>query len=208
MSDPRHAPAAVEAIRRDLGALGHRRRIALVAYLALASVLLVAFYLAPSKKPVLERDLMWTLALLSVFLGSALCTSVAIGVPLVKRFTAYNLGAIGLAAILAGLVLTVDPAVVGTSTGPGCFTFGSVIAAVAMVALGVVSGRVWRRFPDPTFFIATGVTGVGIAVLHMRCGSAEASHLFGFHLTPLLGLFLVTRFVVRRVARLRSSDAL
>ncbi len=205
MSDPRHAPAAVEAIRRDLDALGRRRRIAFAAYLGLATVLLAAFYLAPSKKPVLERDLMWMVSLLAVFLGSALCTSVAVGVPLVKRMTAYNLGAIGLAGVLAGLVLTVDPAAVGMTTGPQCFAFGSAIAAVAMIALGVVSGRVWRRFPDPTFFIATGVTGVGIAVLHMRCASGEASHLFGFHLTPLIALFLITRFVVRARTRLLSE---
>ncbi|MEQ9502660.1 MAG: hypothetical protein RIT81_37660 [Deltaproteobacteria bacterium] len=202
MQTPPHAPSAVDVIHRDLSAFGRRRAVALVGYLALAALLLGAFLLAPSKKPTLERDGPWMVALALVFAGSALCTAIALGVPLVRRMTAYSLGAVGLASVFAGLFLTVDPTAIGGAPGPQCFAFGSAVSAVAMVALGVVSGRVWRRFPDPTFFIATGVTGVGIAVLHMRCPNGEPLHLFGFHATPLILLFLVTRFVVRARTRL------
>lgn len=196
---------AVEAIRQDLAAHRRRRAGAVLAYAGLIAVGLVGLATAPGPIDV-ERDVIWLGALLLLFVGSTAATALAVGIPLLRRAPLYLASAASAFAMLGGLGLAAMPNVAGGQAGMKCFAFGSVISVVAVVILGVLSGRYWRRFPSPAFLLAVGVTGVGLAVLHLRCPSTEAGHLFGFHLTPVVLLFALTTLIVRARESLLTSS--
>lgn len=201
---------AIEMIRQDLRELGRRRRRALLVYLGILAALLGFFFLLPAKPGALPRDGAWTVAFSLLVLAVVLAASVTIGYPLVSRPAVYTLTLIiGVAAIVA-LWLTMDPAASShdhaVQAGMPCFAFGTAIGAVAMLGLGALSGSLWRRFPNPGVPLALGMTGVGLAALHMRCGGADPVHLFGFHLTPLFVIYLLAHFAVRTKDALLSSS--
>lgn len=193
---------ALEMIRQDLRDLDRRRRTALLAYLALLAALLGVFFVLPEKPNALPRDGGWAFAFGLMVFGVVLAASVTVGYPLVSRPAVHAItGLIGLGAV-AALWLTMDPSTGGPAeavrAGMPCFAFGTVISGVAMLGLGVLSGSLWRRFPNPGVPLALGMTGVGLATLHMRCGGSDPLHLFGFHLTPLFVIYGLAHFAVRK----------
>lgn len=194
---------ALGAIHAELAAVRRRRVVVFVAYLFLTAAVLAALSTVPAEaKGGAPRDGTWTAALLLLFAGSGAATAVALGVLLVRRAAAYAIGGAAFAALVAGLALAVDPTFGVVVPAARCFAFGTGVAAAVMLGLGVVSGRVWRRFPDPSLFLAIGVTGVAVAFLHLRCPSTDALHLFGSHLTPIVVLYFAGRFASRARERI------
>lgn len=190
---------ALEQIRRDLRDLEQRRRVALGTYLGLLAVFVAVFFLQPTGPRALVRDAGWLLAFGLLLAGALLGAVVTIGYPLISRLAVYVVSALMASGCAAALLLTVDTSAASApvSAGIPCFLHSTAVSAAAMLALGAISGRVWRRFPDPGFPLALGATGVGLATLHMRCGGVDPLHLFGFHLGPLLALYALAHYLVR-----------
>ncbi|MBK8010750.1 MAG: hypothetical protein IPK13_05330 [Deltaproteobacteria bacterium] len=177
----------VEAIHDELTRLRVRRLRALAGYLALMAAVVTLLAISPRKMPGLVRDTAWMAELGLFFLGNAIAASLAVGVPLVSRGRAYALGVLSAALIVGGLAGVIDwSAPVEWAFGPGmkCFVYGTLLTTVAMTALGVLSARLWRRFPNPSFFVAVATSAIGIIALHVACGAQDVVHIFGFHLTP------------------------
>lgn len=186
-----------------------QRLRALAAFMAVVGALLGLLAMSPLK-PGAVRDDVWLAALLLLLLGTGTTVALGVGVPLVSRRVYVSAGFGAGVLMLAGVAIAGDPSLLferaGVAMGIRCFVFGSVISGAAMVALGLLSGRVWRRFPDPGLLLAVGVTGVGIAGLHLRCAITDPAHLFLYHVTPLVLLYAATRFLVRlRERTLRDS---
>ncbi len=197
---------ALPHIRADLRRLRADRIRALGLYLAIFALFFVAL-MATDSGLGQRHDLKWALGLVGLFLGAAGSVALAMGVPLLHgRRLALALGG-SLAVMLGGLALAVDmesdPA---WKHGPMCFTFGTAISALFMVILGALSGRLWRRTPDPGFMIAVGTTAAGIAYLHSRCDSTHVLHVLFFHVTPLVVLYAAARWLTRVRLQLLRED--
>lgn len=191
---------AVEQIHRDLSELKRRRALALSTYAGIIAVFFGILWFRPGAG--LPRDLAWMVAFGALSVGALLGAAVTIGYPLVPRRVVHlSAGAVGFVCIGA-LLLVMDPAVPAAvnpvKVGMPCFVYGTAVAALAMVLLGIISARVWRRFPDPGFTLALGMTGVGLAALHLHCGHAGPLHLLAFHLAPLAVLYVLAHYIVRR----------
>ncbi|MCB9655927.1 MAG: hypothetical protein H6729_17510 [Deltaproteobacteria bacterium] len=198
----------VEAIHDELTQLRDRRRRALVGYLGLMAALVTLLALKPPKMPGLERNSAWVAELALFFLGNAIAASLAIGVPLVTRGRAYALGLFSAVLVIGGLAGVVDwsaPFVVAFGPGMKCFVHGTLLTTVAMAALGILSARLWRRFPNPSLFVAIAAASIGVIALHVACGAQDFVHLFGFHLTPAFVAFGLARALER--ARLKLDQA-
>ena len=202
-----HPPIeAAPQIRADLRQLRQQRWRALVVYLAVLALFAGALLVRPAPGPAGARDLGWTIGLAALFFGAAASTALAIGVPLLHgRRLWVALGA-GSAVMAGGLAAALD--LEGSAWGRHghvCFAFGTAVSALFMLILGALSGRLWRRFPDPAALIALGTTAVGMVALHLRCESTHVLHVLGFHVTPLAVLFLGARALTR--LRLSLLDA-
>lgn len=196
---------ATDLIRQDLRDFRRARHLALGVYLMLLAVFLVAMEQLPGG--VKPEGTAWGWAIAAFIVGCALSTGLALGVPLLHGW-AFT-GALGLSITLmvGGLVVASfvqHDGTAGDHPGGECFTAGTVISGLAMLVLGAVSGRLWRRFPDPGFALAVGTTFAGVMALHMRCGSFELSHLMLFHLAPLAVMYGAARLLTQ--ARLRLLD--
>ena len=185
---------AVAQIRSDLNQLQQRRRLALISYIATLGLILVALGLLPAKETSLERNGPWFVALAALVVAAVVCGSAAIGIPLMRRKTFFMVGGLGATGLVGGLVAVMlwSPSAQGTM-GMKCFMYGTTFSTIALVILGFISGRLWRKFPDPGLIIAIGVTAVGVCALHFSCGGTDPVHLFGFHLTPLLVAYGLAR---------------
>lgn len=197
---------AAPQIRADLRRLRQQRWRALVVYLAVFALFSGALLFRPGPGPAGARDLGWTVGLAALFFGAVASTALALGVPLLhgRRFWAA-LGT-GLTVMAGGLAaaLDLDGSAWGRH-GPVCFAFGTAVSALFMLILGALSGRLWRRFPDPAALVAVGTTTVGMVALHLRCESTHVLHVLAFHVTPLAVLFLGARWLTR--LRLSLLDA-
>jgi len=145
--------------------------------------------------------------LAGIVLGGTGTTALAVGMPLLHghRLAAATAAAVGI--LVAGLFMASDfgSPDAWTFHGPICFGVGTAISGVFMLILGALSGRLWRRFPDPAAFIAVGATAVGLLALHLRCGNDHPLHVVAFHVGPLLLLYLAARVLTRiRVRALES----
>ena len=203
------ANGAIEHIHRDLDGIRRRRRVALGGYLALLIVFALALALAPAPLTAFTRNARWGISLIALFVASTLGTGLALGVPFVRsRAAFFGLSGLAGATLVGGLLGMVEWAPLGSAnlaTGAKCFWFGTILSSIAMVALGVASARMWRRFPDPGLPAAIGLTAVGVMALHFRCGGSDMVHLLGFHLAPVLVVYGVARATTRaRDARLES----
>lgn len=150
------------------------------------------------------REPLWVASFGLLLTGSLLGASLTIGVPHISRSLVYVMAGLMVAGCLGALYLVVDLAA-PASTGMPCFMYGTGVSAVAMVGLGLISGGVWRRFPDPSFVLALGATGVGLAALHIHCPGVDALHLFGFHLGPLVVVYLLAFFALRLRSRILAD---
>ncbi|MEM7679274.1 MAG: hypothetical protein AAF449_25140, partial [Myxococcota bacterium] len=155
----------------------------------------------PINEHALDRSTNWYIALLLMFAASVGGAALTIGVPLVSRTTLWSaIGVIGV-TLLSALLLVMDFTSSGLddpwATGTKCFVYCTVISGVAMLALGFLSGRLWRRFPDPGWVLALGLTGVGLSALHMQCGGSDPVHLLVFHLGPVFLLYAMARGLIR-----------
>ena len=198
---------AVEHIRRDLAELKRRRIVALGTYV----LIIIGFFgvlMMRSRGPV-PYDASWLAAFSGLLLAALLCAVVTIGIPLLSRKVVYL--STGVAALLCvgALAVAMDP---NLSPGPHpvgngmpCFMYGTTVAAIAMAVLGLISSRVWRRFPNPGFLIALGTMGVGLAALHLHCSFQEPLHLFGFHLAPLAVIYLLAHRLVHKRNQLMAD---
>lgn len=192
---------AIDDIRRDLDELKSRRRTALWTYMVVLTLFVGVFLLRPTGPNALERDGAWMVSFGLLLAGTLLGTMVTIGYPLFSRAAVYGVSLLMAAGCLVAILITVDFGATGPANpvraGMPCFVHGTAMSIAAMLVLGVVSGRVWRRFPDPGFSMALGMTGVGLAALHMQCGGVDPLHLFAFHLSPLIGVYALAHFAVR-----------
>ena len=188
-------------IRSDLRRLKRRRGSALLTYSAALTVFLAALVLGPTRPGVLVRDGTWILAFALMLSAVLMGAAVTVGAPLVGRRWVYGVGALMALGTLAALAVTMVPAAPGPEdhlvAGLPCFLFGTTTSGLAMLGLGAISGRLWRRFPNPRFVLALGMTGVGLAGLHVRCGGVHPVHLVAFHLGPLAVLYVVAHLLVR-----------
>ncbi len=200
--------SAPDQIRRDLRRLRRDRVIMLAGYIVIISAFLGFTFFSHAGEYALERTPTWYFALVLMFLSSAGGAALTIGIPLVSRRALLTAGAVILAAILGALLLVMDfqAAMPEDPLGAGwhCFVSCTMVAGASMLALGFLSGRLWRRFPDPGWILALGLTGVGLSALHMRCGGTDPVHLIVFHLGPVLllyglarGLIALREFVLR-----------
>jgi len=192
---------ALPTIREDLAQLRRQRRRSLGIYLGLLAIFSAVLFRGPTGNA--APDAGWYLGLAGLFAGATASTALAIGVPLLHGSKlAVALGS-SLGLMLAGLAgaMDYDPSAEWVHHGPICFVFGTVVSALFMVILGALSGRLWRRFPDPGAMIAVGTTAVGMLALHLRCESTHVLHVLAFHLTPLALLY----WGARRLTRLRLS---
>ena len=193
--------SAPEQIRRDLERLRRDRTITLFGYVAIMAVFLGFLFLSPVGEHALERSATWYVALLLMFVASAGGAALTIGVPLVSRSVLIGAGSAMLAALIAALLLVMDFTATAPSNawslGAKCFVHCTMISGAAMIALGFLSGRLWRRFPDPGWVLALGLTGVGLSALHMQCGGSDPVHLLVFHLGPVLLLYGMARGLIR-----------
>lgn len=191
---------AVEHIRRDLADLKRRRALALTTYVGIIAVFFGILWIMPG--PSLQRDLPWMIAFAALLAAALLGAAVTIGYPLVSRTTVHLLAGAVAVVCVGALLLVMDPTATTAANpvneGMPCFVYGTGIAAIAMIVLGVISGRVWRRFPDPGFPLALGMTGVGLAALQLQCGHSAPLHLFAFHLAPVAVVYALAHYVVRR----------
>ena len=191
---------APEQIRRDLARLRRDRTVMLVGYLALVMVFLGFVFLTPAHEHALDRTVTWYAALLMMFCASAGGAALTMGVPLVSRWVLAVATGIILVVLVAALLLVMD----FTSAGPDdpwgagakCFIYCTVVSGAALVVLGFMSGRLWRRFPDPGWVLALGLTAVGLSALHMQCGGSDPTHLLVFHLGPVLMLYGLARGLI------------
>lgn len=189
---------AVPQIRADLQQLRQQRWRALVVYLAVFALFSGALLTRPAPDPDAARDLGWAAGLAALFFGAAASTALAMGVPLLHGRRLWAALGASVAVMAGGLAVALD--LDGSAWGRHghvCFAFGTAISALFMLILGALSGRLWRRFPDPAALIALGTTGVGMVALHLRCESTHVVHVLGFHVTPLAVLFLGARALTR-----------
>ncbi|MGF1511174.1 MAG: hypothetical protein ACFB9M_16900 [Myxococcota bacterium] len=186
---------AADRIRSDLAQLRKARHCAFGLYVGLLCLFLVA--MEAFAHPV-RGSVSWMVALILFLIGASASAGLALGIPLLHgRALTVSLGS-SLGVMVFGLIVAVKAGTpVMWQGGASCFIYGTGVSALAMVVLGAVSGRLWRRFPDPGFLLALATTGVGLMALHMRCPSQNAVHLFAFHLSPL--------FVVYGLARLLTA---
>jgi len=186
--------SAADLIHEELNQLRRARKSALGIYVALLALFLVGMQVFAY--PV--SGVMDITALCIFLLGAALSAGLTMGIPLLHG-VALRIGiglSLGLMAIGLLLVMNAkEPVYWGH--GAECFAFGTSISAVAMVVLGAVSGRLWRRFPDPGLLLALSTTFVGVMALHMNCAAHNPIHIVVFHLGPLAILYLGARFLVR-----------
>ena len=187
-------------IRRDLGRLRRDRFVTLVGYLVIIAGFLAFVFLSPEGKHALERSATWYVALVLMFIASAGGAALTVGVPLVSRSVLLTAGGVMFLALLGALLLVVDftASMPDDPWGAGakCFLYCTVVAGISMMALGFLSGRLWRRFPDPGWVLAIGLTGVGLSALHMQCGGTDPMHLLVFHLGPVLVMYAVARGLI------------
>jgi hypothetical protein len=196
--------SAAERIRADLQDLRRARHGAFGLYVLLLGAFLIAaqmFSASPSQPG------LWTAALLMFAAGALGSAGLALGVPLLHGTPLRIALGASLALMVAGLLMVVKPGTaVAWDHGPGCFIYGTGVSAVAMVVLGAVSGRLWRRFPDPGFMLAVATTGVGVMALHMRCPSDNVVHLLLFHLGPLAVLYAAARTLTAMRSRVNTDS--
>ena len=192
---------AHDEIRRDLERLRRDRAISLLGYLAIVTVFLALVFVSPGLDHAFDRSATWYVALLLMFGASAGGAALTMGMPLVSRNTLIAASAALAAALIAALLLAMDFSSAGPddpwTAGSRCFVRCTAISSAAMLALGFLSGRLWRRFPNPGWVLALGLSGVGLSALHMQCGGSDPVHLFVFHLGPVLLLYAVARALVR-----------
>jgi hypothetical protein len=197
---------ALAHIQSDLAVLRRRRGIAFAVYLVVFAVLVTGLLLAPPKPEAMPRGVDWMLALGGVLLSSVLATSATVGLPLWRERTLFLLTALAGLGIGGALAFIIDwnaPVTLGTK----CFAYGAFVSAVAMIALGALSGRLWRRFPDPGWLLAISVAGVGVVALHFSCAAHDAVHVYAFHLGPMLLAYALARLALRtRETLLREEN--
>lgn len=202
---------AIEHIHEDLSTLKHQRKTAIATYAVLVALFIGVFFLQPAGPNALQRDTGWSVAFALLLIGALLGAMLTIGYPLVSRATATVGSVLIVVGCSAAMFMTIDPQAAGPAAplkaGMHCFMFGTAVSALAMAVLGVLSGRVWRRFPDPGFSLAMGMTGLGLAALHLRCGGQDALHLLGFHFTPLLVIYGLAHVAVRVRDRMAADEA-
>jgi hypothetical protein len=195
-----------DRIRADLTAVRRRRSTALTLYLGVLVLLVVGLLLAPPHPEAMPRSLSWMLTLAGVLLSAVLATSAALGVPLWRERTLFvltSLAGLGLGGALAVIVDWRAPVTMGAR----CLAYGAFVSAVAMIALGALAGRVWRRFPDPGWLLAISTATVGVTALHFSCPATDAVHVYFFHLGPVLLAYALARIASRtREALLREPD--
>jgi len=197
---------ALGQIRSDLKRTRQKRALALAIYLAVFALLVAGLLIAPPKEETIPRTANWMLTLGGLALSSVLAASAAIGVPLWRERTVFVVTALAGMALGGGLAFVVDwnaPVTLGTK----CFAYGAFVSAVAMIVLGGLGGRVWRRFPDPGWLLAIEVTGVGVTTLHFDCPASDSLHVFAFHLGPVLLAYALARAALRtRETLLREEN--
>lgn len=191
---------AHDQIRRDLHRLRRDRTVTLFGYLTIVTVFLAFVFLSPTREHALERSTSWYVALILMFVASAGGAALTIGVPLLSRPAFIASSLVLFAALVGSLLLIMDFSQPGPqnpwAAGMKCFVHGSVVSGLAMISLGFMSGRLWRRFPDPGWILALGLAGVGVAALHMQCGGSDPFHLLVFHLGPVLLLYAMARGLI------------
>lgn len=197
---------AVGQIRSDLRTLKQRRGVALAGYAALLAAWMGLTWLQPAPDAADGRDAVWGLALALLLTGTLVGVAITLGLPLVsQRWVSAAAGGVALGTV-AALLMTVVPGGPRPEdqlrAGMPCFLFGTGTSGLAMLVLGILSGRLWRRFPNPALVMALGMTGVGLALLHMRCGATDPVHLFVFHLGPLGLIYGAAHRMVRARDRL------
>lgn len=196
---------AVEYIHRDLAELKRRRALGLSTYAGIIAVFFGILWFRRSTEG-LPHDPAWVVAFVALLIAALLGAAITIGYPLVSRTMVHVLALMVGAICIGALLLVMDPTITPASdpvrAGMPCFMYGTGVAALAMIVLGILSARVWRRFPDPGFTLALGMTGVGLAALHLQCDHATPLHLFVFHLAPLAVVYLLAHYIVRRRNRL------
>lgn len=187
-------PLAADLIHQELDQLRRARKSALGIYVALLALFLVGMQVFAY--PV--SGVMDVTALCIFLLGAALSAGLTMGIPLLHGI-ALRIGlALSLGSMAIGLLLVMNlKQPVYWGHGAHCFAVGTGFSAVAMVVLGAVSGRLWRRFPDPGLLLALSTTFVGVLALHMNCAARDPLHLVVFHVGPMAVLYGGARFLVR-----------
>ncbi len=186
--------------------------LAVVYYISLLVLVLTVLGTLPRKDTALERDGVWFAVLFELFVSAAVCGALVVGFPLLKRKTFFLVGGLSGVGLLGGIlaIMRWGPLSVGAGfvgMGMKCFMYGTTFSTIALIALGFISGRLWRKFPDPGLLIAVGVTSVGMSALHFRCGSTDLFHLLGFHLSPMLIAYGVARLAIQlRLKLLEDSN--
>jgi len=200
MTESTSSLTAHEQIKRDLGRLRRDRVVTLIGYVAIIAVFLTFAFLRPTHEHALDRSTNWYIALLLMFAASVGGAAITIGVPLISQTALWSTIGVIMATLVAALLLVMDFTSSGLddpwAAGAQCFIKCTLISGVAMLALGFLSGRLWRRFPDPGWVLALGLTGVGLSALHMQCGGSDPVHLLVFHLGPVFLLYAMARGLI------------
>ncbi len=142
---------ALGLIRAELSDLKKRRVSALALYLGLVLGFLGLLFFSPGKSPPKNIDVFWLSSLAVLFFSSAIAGAATIGLPLLRRNATYVLTAgagLGLIGALA-LVAQWDASRLETGQGAHCFLYCAAVSSAAMVVLGILSGRLWRRVSQP-----------------------------------------------------------
>ncbi len=187
---------AIAHIRADLDGLRRRRRTAVALFLGLMSLAVAGLLLGPQKPQALPRTSVWAVTLAGLFLSSTAAIAAGVGVPLfrARMFRGVTVAAgLGLAGAFAVLADWDAPMTMGVK----CLAYGTFVSAVAMILLGALSGRLWRRFPDPGWILALGIAGTGAIALHFSCAMVDPVHLYLFHLGPVLLVYALVRSALK-----------
>ena len=154
----------------------------------------------------MPRTVSWMLTLGGLLLSAVLATTTALGLPLWRNRTAFVLMVVAGLSMVGAMAFIIDwraPMTVATR----CLVHGGFVSVIAMIALGALGGRVWRRFPDPSWMLALSVVGLGMIDLHFSCGGVDALHVYAFHMGPVLLAYVVVRMALKaRAALLRNEQ--
>lgn len=140
------------------------------------------------------RDEAWRISVAVLFISGVLGAASVLEAP---GGSGKLLAAAASLALLGSLTLAVH----GTSMEPGlrlhCLAIGSGLGLLTLIAITLLSGRLWPRFQNPLWGASVLATGVSLAFLCTHCDRSDALHIFSAHLPAVFVVYGVARLLGR-----------